>query len=155
MHLLLFLKTCPDFLAPENIDKIISAELPPPTCQKNIDLAEIIQTITIHGPCGPQFPRSPCMIGNENQMGAYSKSYPKAFCETTVVQENGYHQYRWRNNEASFSVPLRNGLPGATFEVDNRWVVPYNPYLSWKYKAHINVEISASIKAIKYIHQYI
>jgi hypothetical protein len=34
-------------------------------------------------------------------------------------------------------------------------VVPYNPYLSVKYRAYINVKVCASIKAIKYINKYI
>jgi len=34
-------------------------------------------------------------------------------------------------------------------------LVPYNPYLSRKYHAHINVEICSSVRAIKYIHKYI
>ncbi|KAG1469845.1 hypothetical protein G6F56_003027 [Rhizopus delemar] len=37
----------------------------------------------------------------------------------------------------------------------NEWVVPYNPYLSKKYKAHINVESCASVQAIKYINKYV
>jgi len=156
MHLLLFLNTDASFFTPENIDRIISAELPPPTSQKNMELAEIIKSITIHGPCGDQFPQSPCMKATTRNCSATcSKSFPKAFCEETKIQENGYPQYRRRDNGQSFQVPLRNGPPGATFTVDNRWVVPYNPYLSWKYKAHINVEVCASINAIKYIHKYI
>ena len=39
--------------------------------------------------------------------------------------------------------------------MDNTWVVPYNPYLSGKYKAHINVEVCGSVQAIKYINKYI
>ena len=132
MHLLLFLKTTADFLAPENIDRIISAELPLPTSQKNIELSEIIQSIAIHGPCGPQFPHTPCLKqgASGNHVGTGTKSYPKTFCEATLVQKNGYPQYRRRNNGQSFPIPLRNGLPGAIFKVDNRWVVPYSPYLS-------------------------
>ena len=34
-------------------------------------------------------------------------------------------------------------------------MVPYNPYLTWHYKAHVNVEICGSIRAVKYIHKYI
>ena len=39
--------------------------------------------------------------------------------------------------------------------VGNEWVVPYNPYLTWKYRAHINVEVCSTIRAVKYIHKYI
>ena len=38
--------------------------------------------------------------------------------------------------------------------VDNRWVVPYSPYLLKKFKCHINVEYCASITAIKYLFLY-
>ena len=34
-------------------------------------------------------------------------------------------------------------------------MVLYNPYLTWKYQAHINVEVCASVQAVKYIHKYI
>lgn len=39
--------------------------------------------------------------------------------------------------------------------MDNRRVVPYNPYLTLKYNAHINVEVSTSLQAIKCIYKYI
>ena len=61
--------------------------------------------------------------------------------------------YRQRNNGQEF---IRHNAQGEIIKrADNRWVVPYNPYLCWRYKAHINVEICASIRAIKYIHKYI
>lgn len=41
---------------------------------------------------------------------------------------------------------------GQVFTFNNRWVVPYNPYLSRRYEAHVNVEVCAIVKAIKYFH---
>lgn len=40
-------------------------------------------------------------------------------------------------------------------DVDNRWVVPYNPLLCKAFDAHINVEICNSVKSIKYICKYV
>lgn len=39
--------------------------------------------------------------------------------------------------------------------IDNSWIVPYNPYLSKNYKAHINVECCQGVAAIKYINKYV
>jgi len=40
-------------------------------------------------------------------------------------------------------------------ELDNRWVVPYNPGLLMTYNCHINVEACSSIKACKYLFKYV
>jgi ATP-dependent DNA helicase PIF1 len=39
--------------------------------------------------------------------------------------------------------------------LDNRWVVPYNPYLLRLFNCHINVEACRIIKAVKYLFKYI
>lgn len=39
--------------------------------------------------------------------------------------------------------------------LDNRWVVPYNPYLNAKFNCHINAEICSSINAVKYLYKYV
>ena len=40
-------------------------------------------------------------------------------------------------------------------ELDNRWVVPYNAWLSLKYNCHINVELTVSVAAVKYLYKYV
>ncbi|KAG5537863.1 hypothetical protein RHGRI_025085 [Rhododendron griersonianum] len=39
--------------------------------------------------------------------------------------------------------------------LNNRWVVPYNPYLLAMFDCHINVEVCSTIKAVKYLYKYI
>ena len=107
----------------------------------------------IHGPCGEDNFKAYCMI-QDDRTGHLkcSKQFPKAFADETTVQENGYPTYRRRNDpNTAFTKRIR----GKELRVDNRWVVPYNPYLTARYKAHINVELCASITAIKYINKYI
>ena len=59
------------------------------------------------------------------------EKYPKEFNETTIDSVNEYPLYQRRDNGRT--VRMRCG------NVDNCWVVPYNPWLSRKYAAHINV----------------
>ena len=47
---------------------------------------------------------------------------------------------------------VRNGVP---FDVTNRDVVPYNPYLLLRYNCHINVEKSTSPRNAKYLYKYV
>ncbi|XP_065640398.1 uncharacterized protein LOC136072928 [Hydra vulgaris] len=64
-----------------------------------------------------------------------------------LAVHNGYPRYRRRDNGLVINIKGNN--------VDNRWVVPYNPWLSKKYQAHINVEACMSVKAVKYLYKYI
>jgi len=43
----------------------------------------------------------------------------------------------------------------SSFVFENRWVVPYNPYLTMRYKCHINVEVCSSITTVKYLYKYV
>ena len=40
-------------------------------------------------------------------------------------------------------------------QIDNQWIVPYNPVLLLKYQCHLNVEYCASIKGVKYLYKYV
>ena len=79
--------------------------------------------------------------------GKCTKDFPKKFQEVTVLESNGYPLYKRPDNGR---VVMKNGVP-----LDNRFVVPYCPYLSLKYNAHINVEACTSVKSIKYIFKYV
>ncbi|KAI5423335.1 hypothetical protein KIW84_046347 [Lathyrus oleraceus] len=75
------------------------------------------------------------------------KRYPKQFLDETRQGTDSYPEYRRRVDE---SVSL-----GKDRSIDNRWVVPYNPWLLLKYDYHINVDICSSIKSIKYLYKYV
>src|SRR5439155_627009 len=94
----------------------------------------VVQSM-IHGPCDIHKSNAPCM-----KDGKCFKKYPRNFQENTT---DGYPIYRRRNNGRTVEVNK--------IQLDNRWVVPYNPYLTTKYDCHINVEICSSITAIKYL----
>jgi hypothetical protein len=75
---------------------------------------------------------------------ACSRRFPRPCTEETVVDELSYPAYRRRAN--SFSVSSKHpSNRRERFTVGNEWVVPYNPYLSRKYKAHINVEVCGTV----------
>ena len=105
-------------------------------------LFETMKTCMVHGPCGNLNPHAPCM-----KDGKCTKHYPWAFQEHTMMDKDGYPLYAPPNNGQSYKV---RGVM-----VDNRWIVPYNPFLSAKYNCHINVECAANVHSIKYIFKYI
>ncbi|GBN93104.1 hypothetical protein AVEN_142925-1 [Araneus ventricosus] len=66
--------------------------------------------------------------------------------DDTEENVNGYPIYRRRATE-----PVQVGK----YSIDNRWVVPYNPWLLKTFNAHINVEVCASVKSVKYLYKYV
>ncbi|RCV30475.1 hypothetical protein SETIT_6G097900v2, partial [Setaria italica] len=73
--------------------------------------------------------------------------YPRQFNATTIQGKDSYPLYRRRDD--SHNEIVRG------HKLDNRWVVPYNPYLLQMFNCHINVEVCSSIKAVKYLYKYI
>ena len=96
------------------IDRIVSSEIPDPLqCPQ---LYEMVKSHMIHGPCGILNKKSPCM-----EDGKCTKDFSKEFRHETAPNKDGYPGYRRRDNGITVKV--------GKYEIDNRWVVPYNPYL--------------------------
>ncbi|UYV71113.1 hypothetical protein LAZ67_8001784, partial [Cordylochernes scorpioides] len=143
-HLLLWLT---NIIRPNQIDEVIQAEIPDINLDR--ELHAIVMKQMVHGPCGVLNTNSPCM-----KDGKCSKKYPKGFCETTSTTEDGYPRYR-RRCSAEGGLTSSVNMRGVTFEIDNRWIVPYNSVLLRAFDSHINVEYCSSVKAIKYVCKYI
>jgi hypothetical protein len=82
--------------------------------------------------------------------GKCTNNYPFAFSEETTRNDNGYPHYRRRmGSEYTIKCGMRE------IRIDNRWIVPHNPWLTTKYNAHINTEICSSVAAVKYLYKYV
>uniref|UniRef100_A0A1I8AR22 Helitron helicase n=1 Tax=Steinernema glaseri TaxID=37863 RepID=A0A1I8AR22_9BILA len=127
----------------EDVDSLVWAELPDPSEYPR--LHDIVKKSMIHGPCGTHNPSSPCMKKLKTRC---AKRYPMDYCDETVLEENKIPRYRRRASAPHFIG--RNGV-----RMDSQWVVPYNPYLTSKYNAHINVEVCTSVRCVKYLFKYI
>nr|KAJ0185931.1 hypothetical protein LSAT_V11C900473150 [Lactuca sativa] len=121
-------------------DEIVSAEIP--NERSNPHLFRMVVKYMLHGPCGDLNPKNVCM----KKKGYCKNFYPKAFCDVTTQNNDAYPAYRRRDNGVKVIVR------GA--KLDNRWVVPYNPYLLCKFDCNVNIEICSTIKAVKYIYKY-
>uniref|UniRef100_UPI00358E883F uncharacterized protein n=1 Tax=Myxine glutinosa TaxID=7769 RepID=UPI00358E883F len=139
---------CKDKIRPDDIDRIISAELPDP--EMDPELFKTISTQMIHGPCGSINPRSVCMKDNKCQKG-----FPKQLRRETETGDDGYPEYRRISTGDGGHTAKANIRSVGEYNVDNRWVVPHNKMLCKIFNAHINVELCSSVKSIKYVCKYV
>ncbi|GFW47946.1 hypothetical protein TNCV_2401331 [Trichonephila clavipes] len=145
VHILIWLK---QKLLPNQINNIISTEIPDPEEDKN--LFDTVIKNMIHGPYGACNPASPYI-----QNGKCTKKYPRELIKETVHSDKGYTLYRRRASaDGGKQVDIRS-RNGEIKSFDNSWVVPYSPILGKLFNAHINVEACNSVCAIKYICKYI
>ena len=120
MHILIFLAPEHKLQTPADIDSTIRAYWPNPVTEPL--LFETVKRFMVHGPCGPANPHAPCM---EN--GCCTKNFPRPFSSATRFDEHGYPQYYRPDDGVAYEV--------GGYLVDNRWIVPYNPYLTVRYVA--------------------
>lgn len=118
----------------------MSAELP--NSRSYPHLYKIVVQHMMHGPYENLNPNNVCM-----RNGQCKNHYPREFCFVTTQIKNSYPLYKRQNTEEEVKV---HGC-----FLDNRWVVPYNPYLLAKFNCHMNVEICSTIKAVKYLYKHI
>ena len=130
-------------VCPDAIDKYISTEIP---SSENLILQKLVIKHMLHG---PHTDKSACF----DKKKLCIKEFPK-FCDCTIFKKDKYPEYKRRNNISDnhiYDFKRSNKI----ILVDNSMVVPYNSFLSFKYKCHINIECYASVQNIKYIFDYI
>ena len=139
-HILLIMEENSKVTTPEEAAFFISCEIPDP--ERNPRLHNIVKSCMIHGPRGEGYNlNSPCMVD-----GKCKQVYPKQQLLTSERNAKGFIVYKRPPNGPTIQV--------GRHEVDNRWVVPYNPNLSHKYGCHINTEVCEK-DSVKYAFKYI
>ncbi|POM58277.1 Helitron helicase-like protein [Phytophthora palmivora] len=141
-HILLIMRPEGMPVTVEDVDRLTSAELPDK--ETHPEHYETVISNMFHGPCGQPNPNYPCMKNDK-----CSKKFPKQFAEETIMVEDKYPTYRRPEGILSHKGKVWDNAK------INQWVVPYNPFLSQKYDCHINIEVCASNKAVKYIYKYV
>ncbi|KAI9071009.1 hypothetical protein K1719_047026 [Acacia pycnantha] len=90
---------------PEDVDKIISAEIPNP--DSDPQMYELVQKYMMHSPCGPLNPKAQCMVDKR-----CNKFFPKKYNPHTIVDHERLPTYRRRDDGRSVDI---KGIP-----LDNR-----------------------------------
>jgi len=146
-------------LSPRHIDQVVWAEIPCP--RKYPVLHAIVCKRMIHDPCDNN---ADALCLQKNGKGTCYRHFPKRLNNATTIigacchdvvhvfvilsllnSGDGYPEYRRRGRTSS----VRNGTV-----IDDRWVVPYNPFLLETFDAHINVEVAAHKRCFKYVYAY-
>jgi hypothetical protein len=140
IHFLVWLAGSKSEFSATTIDDFIYAEIHDVTTDP-LGYA-LVDEFMIHGPCGDDNRRCPCMKDNK-----CSKNFPKQFQDETIIDDFGFTIYK-RRDEGRCVVKI--GI-----KLDNGNVVPYNMKLLKKYNVHINVEWCNKSNMIKYLFQYV
>ncbi len=99
-HILVILQPSDAPRHAEDVDKLVSAELPDPAVHPR--LYAIVTKHMLHGPCGHAHPRCPCMVERDGH-NVCSKNYPKMRQESTTIVDDGDVRYWRRDGGHTFS----------------------------------------------------
>ena len=152
-HILLIFDSKSKLKDASKFDEIVVAELP--NKETHPELYDLVMKFMVHAPC-----ENRCDTSCKKNGHRCSAHFPKEFSMYTTSSEDGYPTYQRRPPDnggftGKKNMKVGNDTKKIWYPIDNRYIVPYNPNLLKKYKAHINVEICCSIKAIKYLYKYI
>uniref|UniRef100_A0A1I8AIP3 ATP-dependent DNA helicase n=1 Tax=Steinernema glaseri TaxID=37863 RepID=A0A1I8AIP3_9BILA len=155
---------------PANVDDYIRAEVPQrPADDDHSDQAEQTRRelelikVQIH-----VCKKDRCQIAGKD----CNKRFPKCYSSVTILHDNDYPQYRRRPPPSETDVinDDTRDLFGDRYEekitdkkgnfkgykyTDNRWIVPYNPYLLLKYESHHNLEYIGPNCCEDYLTKYV
>ncbi|CAM9746325.1 unnamed protein product [Phaeothamnion confervicola] len=82
--------------------------------------------------------------------------FPFDFNDVTKIDDvTGRCLYRRPNNGETHTARQKVNGRFRDVEIDNRWIVPYNPYLLMKYDCHINVDLISADAVVKYLYKYV
>ncbi|KAK9668839.1 hypothetical protein RND81_13G090300 [Saponaria officinalis] len=135
-HLLIIHKPAFKLKCPADFDRFVSAEIPLP---RNVRLRASVLKHMMHGPCGHMNPQCTC-VTKKDSVGHCKYGYPKTFSINTSNNVDGYPVYQCRDDDTR--VPVRRHM------LDNRWVIPYNPYLFALFDCYLNVEVCHDMIAL-------
>ena len=156
-HILVFLHPDDKPKTPEQVDKIISAEVPDPV--NNKELFELVKKHMLHTPCDPrQETYDPKAVHHcrKRMCDKCRGRFPFKFQKVSELPETKFAVTKRTSKQDGGHVIIwkQIGKDGKTVEIDSRWIVHYNADFLLKYKCSINIEISGSQDTVKYMCSY-
>ena len=139
---------------PEVIEDYIWAHIPPlPDKDDDTEIAKMfrelrgLMKLQLHS-CAEDF------CGQLDHLGRCKKRFPEPFSNVTILYPDRPAQYyRPSPDNNGETITISRGTKTQTF--DNRWVIPYNPYVLMKYRVHHDILFAYGSKAnIKYAMKY-
>ena len=146
IHMLLVFDADDATLSEESIDDLVCCEIPGEHTAAQRSLREKVLQHMVHNDCQANRGCKCC-----ERTGSCRWNFPKSWNERTHWSETSlYPNYRRRREiEGGGEWPV--AIDGRV--ITNQWIAGYNAWLLEKYDCHLNVEVCASIEAVKYLYK--